>query len=215
MGFSMSEKELLLKGWLKCNAVIEVMGKPKDYIEQALQKYIDQIKQEKNLNVLDVDVAATKKVETVKQEGMIDELWTNFAHIEMMVNEPLTLMSFCITYMPASVEIVEPVELRMKRDEVTDFFNDLQSRLHQMDMAAKKVKTEVVFLRKSINKLLTNYVTILLKGGTLSAQQLSAAIGMQKNALEDFLDTLVDQKKVIMEGDNYRINDENGRTSQD
>ena len=74
MGFSMSEKELLLKGWLKCNAVIEVMGKPKEHIEQALQKYIDQIKQEKNLNVLDVDVAATKKVETVKQEGMIDEL---------------------------------------------------------------------------------------------------------------------------------------------
>ena len=172
------------------------------------------IKQEKNLNVLDVDVAQAKKAEGVVQEGMIGELWVTFAHIDLMVMDPLTLMSFCLTYMPASIEIVEPAELRLKRDQMTDFFNDLQSRLHQLDMAAKQVKTEVVFLRKNMNKLLTNYVIVLLKGQALTAQQLSAAIGWQQKPLEDFLDTLIDQKKIVMDGETYKIYHENGRSSK-
>lgn len=212
---SMSEKELLLKGWLKCNAVIEVMGKPKEHIEQAMRKYVEQIKQEGNLSVLGIDIAETKRMDTgAKQEGMIEEVWTTFAHVEMMANNPVTLMSFCLTYMPASIEIVEPAELRMERDDVTSFFNDLQSRLHQIDMAAKKVKMEVIFLKKNMNKLLTNYVIILLKGQELTAEQLGKAIGLQQTVLEEFLDMLVDQKKIIMDGNKYKIHNENGRTSQ-
>ena len=211
----MSEKELLLKGWLKCHAVIELMGKPKEHIEQTMKKYVEQIKQEKNLSVLDVDIADAQKFDTnAPQEGMIEELWPTFADVRLLADNPVTLTSFCLTYMPASIEIIEPAELKINREDISYFFNDLQSRLHQLDMAAKKVKTEVVFLRKNMNKLLTNYVLILLKGQELTAEQLSKAIGLQQGVLEEFLDSLVDQKKIQMDGEKYKIHHENGRTSQ-
>jgi len=206
----MNEKELLLQGWLKCHAVIELMGKPKEHIDDALKKYIEQIKQEKNLQVSDVVISEAQRMNTgATKEGMMQEVWTAFADVDFMINDPVTLTAFCLQYMPASIEIIEPAEMKLTSNQTTTFFNDLQSRLHQLDMAAKKVKTEVIFLRKSINKLLTNYVRVLLGNRSLDADQLSTMIGMNKEALEDFLDNLIDNGKITMEGDLYKVKHEN------
>ncbi|HLD33478.1 MAG TPA: hypothetical protein VJB66_02045 [Candidatus Nanoarchaeia archaeon] len=201
-----TEKQMLMEGWLKCRIVIELMGKPKEHIEQTMQKYIEKIKTEEMISVLDVQLADATLIDTnAQEEGQVKQMWTIFAELEMLMKEPKVLTTFCLNYMPASIEIIEPEEIVWTNQKTTMFFNDLQARLHQLDMIAKQTKTEVVYLRKNIHDLLKNYVTLLLRHNALTAEQLSKLIGVKKEILEDFLDTLIDKEIIVMDGEKYRV----------
>jgi len=62
------------------------------------------------------------------------------------------LIGFCFDYMPSSIEISKPDEFVMKKSTVENLMNDLQARLHDVDMIIKKQKNENDFLRKNLNK---------------------------------------------------------------
>ncbi|MBI4153323.1 hypothetical protein HY497_02270, partial [Candidatus Woesearchaeota archaeon] len=154
------------------------------------------------------EIAEAKKTETgVQEEGMVKELWGTFAELEFWVKEPVQLTLFCLNYMPSSVEIIEPEVLRWKSQDITKFFNDLQGRLHQLDMVAKQNKSEILLLRKGVNTLLKNYVMLLLRKRSdgMNSEQLSHFTGLEKSRMEDFLDTLVDTGAIEMEGELYRV----------
>lgn len=208
-------KQRLAEGWLRCTVVIELIGKPKEHIEQTMKQYVEKIRKEKDIEVLRDELAAIKKLDTkADQPGMIQELWSTFAELDMLVRGPMALTYFCFDYMPASIEIVEPAQVSYKRDDLTEFFNNLQSRLHQLDMLAKQLRTEVLFLRKSTKSLLRNYVTLLLTKKKLTAQQLSSLTGVDQQGIEDFLDTLIDEGRLRMEGELYTLKDENREPPQ-
>lgn len=198
-------KKRLADGWMRCRAVIELVGKPKEHIESTMNSYVEKIKGEKDIEVVDVQISDIQKRETGEQsEEMVKDLWMVFAELDMLMKEPMTLTFFCFDYMPASVEIVEPATLSYSNDNLTEFFNDLQARLHQLDLIAKQLKSEVLFLRKSTKSLLQNYVMVLLRKSVLSSEQLSKLTGVGKERLEDFLDDLIDQGKIVMDKDRYK-----------
>lgn len=199
-------KQRLSEGWLRCRAVIELVGKPREHIEKTMRSYVDRIKQEKHIEVIEEQIADLKKMDTgAKEEGMLKEMWATFAELDMLVKDPMTLTYFCFDFMPSSVEIVEPEQLKYSNRELTEFFNDLQARLHQLDMIAKQMKSQVIFLQKSTHDLLKNYVSILLSKQKLSSEQLAQLTGVNKDTIEDFLDTLIDKRKVTMEGEKYML----------
>ncbi len=199
-------KKLLEGGWIRCRVIIELAGKPKEHVEKTMKDYITQLKEEKGIVVLQEEIAALKEMDTGAQEDeKIKELWTTFAEIEMMVEEFERLTAFCIMYMPSSVEIIEPEQMQVDSQQFTRFFNDLQARLHQLDMIAKQEKTEVQFLRKNLHGLLKNYVTLLLRKQALRAEQLSMLTGVGVPIMEDFLDTLIKKGQVVMEGETYKV----------
>lgn len=196
----------LAEGWIRCHAVIELIGKPKEHIEGTMKEYVEKIKNEDSIQVIDVQVAETKQMETgAKQEEMIKEMWATFAELDMLVKDPMTLTYFCFDYMPSSIEIVEPEKLSYGNNDLTEFFNDLQARLHKLDMMAKQMKSELVFLRKGMHTILKNYIKVLLHGQKLTAEQLCGLTGVEKERLEEFLDQLVDEGKVSMEGKTYTL----------
>jgi len=209
-----NEKQLLADGWLKCSVLIELIGRPKEHIEKSMKEYIHKIREEKGLHLVSEEIAETKKKETgAEDEEMMKELWATFAELEFWVKEPIQLTHFCLNYMPSSVEIIEPQELKWRSRDVTKFFNDLQGRLHQLDMVAKQNKSEILFLRKSVNTLLKNYVILLLRKQNMNSEQLSNLTGVEKNRMEDFLDTLIDMGDVEREGELYKVKkNEVGRT---
>ena len=205
-GLMVNEKQLLADGWLKCGVLIELVGRPKEHIEKSIKEYVEKIRAENSLHLVSEEIAETKKKETgAKEEEMMKELWATFAELEFWIREPLQLAHFCLNYMPSSVEIIEPEELKWKSHDVTKFFNDLQGRLHQLDMVAKQNQNEILFLRKGVNTLLKNYVMLLLRKQMMSAEQLSTYTGIEKNRLEDFLDMLVDKGDIEMDGETYRV----------
>ena len=185
------EKDILFR------AIIEVLGKPKEHIEKSLKEYLDNLKNNKNYKVISQEIAEVKK-----QEGQ--ELWVVFAELEVKTNQVDSLISFCFDYMPSVIEILEPRKLSLSDLEISQFLNDLQGKLHHVDMVAKQVKLENDYLKKNMGSLLRNYVLLLLSKQSLSSTQLSKLTGVDKDKLEDFLDQLIDKEKIdLKEGVYY------------
>ena len=142
----------------------------------------------------DYQVVSEEYAELKKQDEQ--ELWAGFAELEAKTANVEHLVGFCFEYMPSMIEIIEPKQLKFSDVDVSHFLNDLQAKLHQVDMVAKQVKFENDQLKKTAGGLLKNYLYVLLSRNNLSSEQLSGLTGVNKEKLEDFLDKLIDENKV-------------------
>ncbi len=154
-----------------------------------MQELLQQLRQDKQYKVLRQGLGEVKKREEA-------ELWTTFAELEIKTDRLEAMAGFCFEYMPSIIEILEPKELAVSEGELSQFLNDLQARLHQVDMVAKQLKFESDTWRRNLGALLRNYVTVLLKQGNLDATMLSRLTGVDKDKLEDFLDQLIDEGRI-------------------
>jgi predicted XRE-type DNA-binding protein len=183
--------------------ILEVLGKPQVHVEEALKGYLKQIHEDSRYKIITQELAPTKQ-----QEGQ--EMWTTFAELELETKEIKNVVNFCFDYMPSLVEIVEPEELTLTDVQATEFFSDLQGKLHHVDMVAKKTKLENDHLQRNMSLLLKNYILVLLTQNNLSSEQIAKLTGVSKDKIEDFLDKLIDEKKVDLKEGVYFIIRENG-----
>ncbi len=186
---------------IKCRAMIEVLGKPKEHVEQALNGYIERIRGDKNYQVF--------KSEVYDSEEKEDGFWVTFGELEFSAKDIPIVIGFCFDYMPSVIEILEPTSLVMRDVDISTFINDLQAKLHQVDMIAKQEKSEKIYLKQNLNNLMKNYVRVLLSKGPLTAAQMSKLTGVTQDNLEDFLDVLTDEKMIRMGGDYYHLDSVN------
>jgi len=180
--------------------VIEVLGKPKEHVENAMKGYIKKIKTDEKFKVLREEYAELKKQES--------DLWSTFAELEIEVPEVKVLIGFCFDYMPSIIEILSPNRLEITEEDLSIFFNDLQARLHQVDMIAKQVKMENDHLKINMGKLLKNYLTVLLGKGDLDLGQISGLTGVPEEKLGDYLDKMIDEGLVKMKQGIYSLDKE-------
>ncbi|MAG20032.1 hypothetical protein CL618_01200 [archaeon] len=124
-------------------AVIEIVGSPKEHVEKILGLVIEKIKKEE-LKVLRVDAFDAKEVK---------ELWSCFAEVEIEFETLERFMGFCFDYMPSSIEILEPEELKVESGSFGDIINDLLAKLHQYDMLIKGLKAENIVLKREDKNL--------------------------------------------------------------
>ena len=199
-------KEKLGEGWLHCRVIIEIAGQPKEHVEKVVKEYVEKIKKEKDMEVLNEKIAELKKQETgARDAAMLQEMWATFAEMEILFKDPKTMTYFCFDYMPSSIEIIEPKELRLKETQISSFLNDLQAKLHKLDMAVKQLNNEGMFLKKNLDSLFRNFVSVLLFNSEMGAEQLSQVVGVGNEELEKFLEKLIKEGKVIKKGDKYSL----------
>lgn len=179
---------------IRCRTIIEVLGKPKEHVEDAIKDYIEHIKEDSELVVLNEEYSEAK------QQG---NLWSKFVELDLVVKGTKKLISFCFEYMPSSIEVAKPEHLIMANAEVSNFLNDLQARLHSVDMVVKQLKAENDFLRHNMNAVLHNTVMICLKVSKLSLEQLSNITGVDKKELEIFVGKMLKENKIKKEDDLY------------
>ena len=165
-----------------------------------MKGYIEKIKKDERYKVSREEFAEVKKQES--------DLWATFTELEMEIKNVQDLISFCFDYMPSIIEVLKPVKITLSDKGFSDFFNDLQARLHQVDMIAKQVKLENDSLKMNMGKLLRNYLTILLGKESLTLEQLSKFTGVVEEKLGDYLDNLIDEGLVKMEKGAYSLNKE-------
>lgn len=120
-------------------AIIEIVGGPKEHIEKVLGLVIDKLKQEDNLKVLRAEGFDAKEVKG---------LWSCFAEVEIEFKKLERFIGFCFDYMPSSIEILEPNELKIESGSFGDIMNDLLAKLHQYDLLIKGLKAENIVLKK-------------------------------------------------------------------
>lgn len=179
---------------IRCRTIIEVLGKPKEYVEDALKEYIEHIKQDSELVVLNEDYSE------IKEQG---KLWSKFVELDIVIKGTSKLISFCFEYMPSSIEVIKPEHLIMTNAELSNFLNDLQARLHNVDMIVKKLKAENDFVKQNMNAIIHNAILICLKVSKLSLEQLSQITGVDKKELEIFVEKLLKENKIKKENDLY------------
>lgn len=126
---------------IKAKAVIEILGTPKEHVESTLEKVIEQINKDYKL------ISKT----TYKAE-QIDKLWSSFADLEIEFPSTNKIFDFCFDFMPSSIEILSPKDLKIESQDLTNNINDLIAKLHRYDMFLKNLRAENILLkRKSKN----------------------------------------------------------------
>jgi len=183
---------------ITCRAVIEVLGKPKEHVEKSILEYLEKINSDERYEIKSKEVAELKKQEE-------QELWSIFAELEFVAKRVEDIIAFCFDYMPSLIEVLEPQELKFTAEETSHFFNDMQAKLHQVDMVAKQLKMQNDYLQKNMGSLLKNYLLVLLGKNKLTIEQLTGFTGVDQKKLGDYLDRLIDQGKVDQDGDYYYL----------
>lgn len=181
---------------IRCRAIIEVLGKPKEHVENAIKEYIEHIKEDSELVVLSEDYSEIKEQ---------SKLWSKFVELDLVIKGTKKLISFCFEYMPSSIEVVKPEQLVMTNPELSNFLNDLQARLHSVDMVVKQLKGENDFLKLNMNAIMHNTVLICLRISKLSLEQLSKVTGINKQELEIFVEKLLKENKIKKENELYSL----------
>jgi hypothetical protein len=123
---------------------IEILGSPKEHIEQTMKEVIKKLNEEKNVKVL--------KKEVYECQQMENKLWNTFADIELETPELKRIQDICYDYMPSTIEILEPAGLEIDCNEFADLLNDILTKLHKHNVVLQKLKTENIFLVKELEK---------------------------------------------------------------
>lgn len=140
-------KEKIAKGWLRAHLIIEVLGKPANYIEESIKVAIDNLEKNEKAEVLEKKVHPAKLIPNTK------EVFTTFAEVEILVQGISKLIEIIFDYMPSSVEIVEPANFAMKLEDANAVLNDLIGRLHQYDTIVKQLRIKFEMLSNKFKEI--------------------------------------------------------------
>lgn len=182
---------------IKARVIIEMLGAPKEHIQETLQLYVEKIKkEEKNISLFHCDYAEPKEV---------NNLFSVFAELELGFKDMKTLTYFCFDYMPSSIEVYEPEELLYTANDYTDFLNDLQGRLHKFDMLIKNLSAENKVVKKNGNTLARNIVIVALNNGSKTIAEISKLSGMPEQHIQKFVNILVKEGKIRENNGKYSL----------
>lgn len=141
----MALRERLEEGWLHCNLIIEILGKPADYVKKVMREVTDAIGKVKGVEVINTKVHEPKEAKS--------NLFSSFTELELAIKDINILMALVFSYMPSNIEIIAPQELKISLNSVNEFINLLTSRLHGYDSLAKKLRVENMILKKRLQEL--------------------------------------------------------------
>lgn len=135
---------------IKANAIIEIVGKPKEHIEETMQKVIGLIEQNEDHEVLKKEISEPKETEfpDPNDKEKTIEVWSTFTELEANFKSFDALTNFCFEFMPSSVEILDPLDLKIDAQEVNNTLNDILARLHQQS----KIAMEYATLKRKIQE---------------------------------------------------------------
>jgi len=133
---------------IKINSIIEIAGKPEKHVTETLEKMMDILKKNNKITINKSDIAPTKKVDMPHpaDKNKKVEIFSSFVDLELEFPNFDELMQFCFAFMPSSIEIIEPKELKIGQKDLENPLNDLLSRLHHQ----AKIIMEYSALRQQI-----------------------------------------------------------------
>jgi hypothetical protein len=133
----------------KINAVfiLEVIGRPIEYLTETLNNLIKSIGEEKG-----VKVKESKVNEPVLMKDQTD-FYTSFAEVEIEADGMLNIAILMFKYMPAHIEILSPQNISMTNSDWDDVFNELARRLHGYEEITRMIQMEKSILEKKLKAI--------------------------------------------------------------
>ena len=195
----LKDSEKLEKGYMKASTIVEIIGKPKEHVIETFNKYLEAMKKDEDLEIL--EVKSEEPMEMEDQKG----IFSTFAEIELWAKNVNKLIGFCFDYMPSSIEVIEQETTRMTNQHITDMLNVLQARLHHTDMLANKMYQENQVFNKSLNVLSRNLIMLALGKKERDMENLEKITGIPSDKLKLFLDKMVEEKLIKEEEGKYSL----------
>lgn len=128
--------------------ILEAIGRPPEHLTETLNDLIKQMQDEKGVEVVEKKV---HEPELIKEQK---DFWTNFAEVEVEVEDVLYLAMLMFKYMPAHVEVISPEEISLANTGWNDLFNELIRRLHGYDEVAAILQMEKQILETKLRDVL-------------------------------------------------------------
>ncbi|MBM3233532.1 hypothetical protein FJZ19_00385 [Candidatus Pacearchaeota archaeon] len=115
----------------KINAIImlEVMGRPANYVKKSLSEIVGKIGKEKGIKITKKKINSPRKIE--------NSLFLSFAEIEIEAENIASLARIIFLYMPSHIDIIKPQELGISNYDLNSVFNEIIRKLHEYDAVAK------------------------------------------------------------------------------
>lgn len=190
-----SLEDKIAHGEIFCRVIIEMLGGPKEHIVAVMKNYLEQLKKNEKIQIVK---------EFISEPEDQEKLFSIFSELEIWFSDFEMLIDFCFEAMPSSIEVLEPAEMKLKASEFSGLLNDLQAKIHTVDMAIKELTANNKILDNNAKNLLVNLIVVSLnKPKKLS--QLSKDIGITEDKLEPFLKNLVDRGKLVKKDEKYEI----------
>ena len=182
MGNQDIAEENVAKGKFLGRFVIEILGTPKDHVKETLVSYVERLKEDKDLDFVS---------EYIAEPEAKGNAFSIYAELEIWIKGLEKLFAFCLDAMPSSVAILEPGHFSLNSPEFSNLLNDLQAKLHEVDLVVKQLRVKNQNLEKNAKSLLQNLILISLKTTPKPPDQLAIESGINQDALKPFLDELI------------------------
>ncbi len=184
---------------IKFRAILEVLGAPKEHVEKSISLFVDNIKKSEDYTVLSDEI---HPVEDAQEKDM----FVTFAELEIETERLGNIANFCFDFMPSSIEIIEPERLTYLASDLSNFFNDLQAKLHDLDMTVKQFRVQNSNLKNNSVKLLRNMILLTLRHeGPLTVEKLGERVGIPVDQLRPILEKTEKQGYISSSDEGYTL----------
>ena len=189
-------KEIMKKvqeGGIKAKLIIEIVGKPKEYVEETIKKTLEKLKDEKKSNVLSEKTHETKEVQ--------ESVFSTFAEVELVTETFQRFLDICYEYAPSSIEILEPEKYPMKTKDMEGILNDLILRVHGVTGQLREALARIGILDSNFMNLMKRMVISLIEDSPKKISHIADKMGLPEDKTKMFLENFEKENVVKIEKD--------------
>ena len=128
---------------LKIRTIIEVAGYPQKHVNEVMLKIIENIKKEPKVKTIKEQIAEAQAAK---------EIFSGFMELELEIETFDKLISFCQSYLPSSIEVLDIKEIKVNTDEFRTGMNDLISYLHRVNVIVTNMQAHINQLEEQTKK---------------------------------------------------------------
>jgi hypothetical protein len=140
---------------IRARFIFEMLGAPAEHLKETLEKFVESLGEVKGIEIKEKKLHEPKKIEESK-----GDLFTNFAEVELTIENLRLLIGLVMNRLPSSVEIIEPEALKLNNFDLSSALSELVTKLHRYDEVAKvmtinshKFKNKIKELQDRIKEL--------------------------------------------------------------
>ncbi|MFT4303333.1 MAG: hypothetical protein ACMXYG_02105 [Candidatus Woesearchaeota archaeon] len=189
-----SDSERIEEGQILARVILEMLGAPKAHIEKTMKDYVDSLKGKTEYEIVNEHISDSEEQKDKK-------LFSLYAELEIWFKKPEHLMGFCFDSLPSSIEIIEPEVFKFHSNDFSGLLNDLQAKLHHLDMSLKEHNAQKTTASVIFKTLTENFIGYCLKNGKNNAKDISEITGIEQEKVQKILNDLV-ERKIITNKDN-------------
>ena len=139
---------------IKALLIFEMLGKPAEYLKEMLEEHIKSICENAGLKLIN------KKIHEPKQIENGEGLFSSFAEVEIEFQDIKILMNTVTFTLPSHIEIIEPEEIILNNNEISESLSDLAIKLHKYDEIAKILTLDNTKLANRVQELTRKKIKI-------------------------------------------------------